>query len=382
MDDIDFSDLIPAQRSAGDAPFAPIASSQPSPHLAADGGTHEAAARVAFDAALPPADIDFSDLLPPDGAPQDIAFDDLVARPSPADFGTAMPQPGVYPDDGTAGSTFPSAVHKVGRAVAEGAQAGFGTAPIGFSPENREKYPRTYSTWQPFVAPIDFTLRAPGAVIGGAAAGAGELYKQLGGNEAWGNRLTRDLGVIGQGTLIESGALLPRAAEAIPRRAFSTPQYVEDVVAPDAPRRAAQSIIPPPDSPATAQMTARAASAIDHVIATEGSVVGAIRRDDLGPITIDWGEVGNPAKGFSDGWGVSHIIARRNLEGLDGERFVREVVPHVLAEGAIVARYGPQGGERVNIVLGNAQATLSLYRYRERETWLLTSFYLGKGGFR
>jgi hypothetical protein len=67
---------------------------------------------------------------------------------------------------------------------------------------------------------------------------------------------------------------------------------------------------------------------------------------------------------------------------LDGERFVREVVPRVLAEGAIAARYGREGTERVNVVLGNAQATLSLYRYGQRETWLLTSFELSIGGFR
>lgn len=41
-------------------------------------------------------------------------------------------------------------------------------------------------------------MRAATGVIGGASAGIGELYKQLGGNEAEGNRLTRDLIVLAQ----------------------------------------------------------------------------------------------------------------------------------------------------------------------------------------
>lgn len=90
-------------------------------------------------------------------------------------------------------------------AVSKGVQQGFGDQPVGFSLENRLKYPAMYLTWQPFVAPLDTLFRLPGAVIGGGASGLAELYRKAGGDEASANKLDRDLRVLGMGTLIESG---------------------------------------------------------------------------------------------------------------------------------------------------------------------------------
>lgn len=46
----------------------------------------------------------------------------------------------------------------------------------------------------------------------------------------------------------------------------------------------------------------------------------------------------------------------------------------VIAHGESGEIYGPKGGERVNISHGGHTAVLSLYRYGNRQTWLLTGW--------
>lgn len=104
-------------------------------------------------------------------------------------------------------------------AAGRGTAQGFGDAPVGFSAENREKYPLTYRTWQPFIAPLDVAARLSGAAIGGLAAAGAETYRQLGGDPAWANRLERDFNGLGQGALIESGMRSSGAAARRPRDA-------------------------------------------------------------------------------------------------------------------------------------------------------------------
>ena len=70
----------------------------------------------------------------------------------------------------------------------------------------------------------------------------------------------------------------------------------------------------------------------------------------------------------------SHIIARRDLEGRGGERFAREAVPEILARGKLDRICGPPTGRRADIVFRGNRAVLSLYRFEERETWVLSGF--------
>ena len=100
----------------------------------------------------------------------------------------------------------------------------------------------------------------------------------------------------------------------------------------------------------------------------------AMVRDDVGEITFDWGNPGTPGRSYLDGHGFSHIIARRDLEGRDGERFAREAVPEILARGKLDRIYGPPNGRRADIVFRGNRAVLSLYRFEERETWVLSGF--------
>lgn len=89
--------------------------------------------------------------------------------------------------------------------VISGAKRGFGEQPLGIDPEKALAAPGLYTQLQPFVAPIDFALRAPGAVVGGVSALAGQMYRGLGANENEAARLERDLFTMGQSALLEGG---------------------------------------------------------------------------------------------------------------------------------------------------------------------------------
>lgn len=89
--------------------------------------------------------------------------------------------------------------------IISGAKRGFGEQPLGIDPEKALAAPGLYTQLQPFVAPIDFALRAPGAVVGGVSALAGQMYRGLGANENEAARLERDLFTMGQSALLEGG---------------------------------------------------------------------------------------------------------------------------------------------------------------------------------
>ncbi len=117
----------------------------------------------------------------------------------------------------------------------------------------------------------------------------------------------------------------------------------------------------------------RGREAMEKVIAEQTDVFAAMRREDLGDISFYWGKPGDPKKDFEGGFGVSHIIAKRNAEGQDGEAIAKKMV-EVIARGEVARRYGPPKWERVDIAHGEYTAVLSLYKYEEKETWLLTGW--------
>ena len=99
-------------------------------------------------------------------------------------------------------------------------------------------------------------------------------------------------------------------------------------------------------------------------------------RDDVGEITFDYGTPGTPGKRYREGFGFSHIVARRDLEGGGGEQFAREVLPEILARGRLWRIHGPPNGRRAEIVYRGDMAVLSLYRHEDRETWVLSGYKL------
>ena len=112
---------------------------------------------------------------------------------------------------------------------------------------------------------------------------------------------------------------------------------------------------------------AKGNEAIGRVLQESASVPAAMTHPELGAITFDWGEPGDPAKDYEGGWGVSHVLARH------GEAVVKEI-PKAIASGKIARQYGPPSGQRVDISDGTHTAVLSLHRFGKRETWLLTGW--------
>lgn len=112
--------------------------------------------------------------------------------------------------------------------------------------------------------------------------------------------------------------------------------------------------------------------AMEKVIAQQTDVLDAMFRPDVGSISFYWG---TPGKGprLKGGSGVSHLIARRNAEGQNGEAVAHKMV-EVLAYGKIGPEYGPEGGQHRNVSYDGHTAVLSLYRFGNRETWLLTGW--------
>ncbi len=112
--------------------------------------------------------------------------------------------------------------------------------------------------------------------------------------------------------------------------------------------------------------------AMEKVIAQQTDVLDAMFRPDVGSISFYWG---TPGKGprLKGGSGVSHLIARRNAEGQNGEAVARKMV-EVLAYGQMGPEYGPPGGQHRNVSHDGHTAVLSLYRFGSRETWLLTGW--------
>lgn len=113
--------------------------------------------------------------------------------------------------------------------------------------------------------------------------------------------------------------------------------------------------------------------AIEKVIKEKTDVRDAMYRPDLGGISFYWGEPGTPEKGFKNGYGISHLIARRDLEDGTGQA-VAQKMAEVIAKGDITRRYGPANGERANIEYDGHTAVMSLYKQGNRETWLLTGW--------
>lgn len=113
-----------------------------------------------------------------------------------------------------------------------------------------------------------------------------------------------------------------------------------------------------------------ALASLNQVVSTHGSVARGARNTELGWVTLDWGQAGDPARDFAGGHGISHIVAQR---GEDAARGVIEAI----VRGRVVRRYGPPGGTRADISDGQATAVVSLFRHGNKETWLLTGWKEG-----
>lgn len=96
-------------------------------------------------------------------------------------------------------------------------------------------------------------------------------------------------------------------------------------------------------------------------------------RDDTGNIDFVWGREGTGTK-FKHGYGLAHIIAKRNSENGNGIETAKKLV-EVIAKGTEVERQESQNGDgeaRLKIHYDGYTAVLSLSR--DKNTWLLTGW--------
>jgi hypothetical protein len=92
--------------------------------------------------------------------------------------------------------------------------------------------------------------------------------------------------------------------------------------------------------------------------------------------SASWQALPATAREISEGgFGLQHIVAKRSaVDGINGNDWVRERLPEVLARGHLVRLSGPGIGRRSEIVLGRDRVLLSLMRDGRRETWVVTGY--------
>jgi len=129
----------------------------------------------------------------------------------------------------------------------------------------------------------------------------------------------------------------------------------------------------PPQSEAEANLR-KGVDAVNQILADRTKVIkGAMYRPEVGSVTFEWGNPGDPNKAFRAGYGIGHILARRALVGgMKPEEAIASLI-ETIAYGDASAPYGGEGDTRVQITEGNNIVVLSLARHGKRETWAITS---------
>lgn len=103
----------------------------------------------------------------------------------------------------------------------------------------------------------------------------------------------------------------------------------------------------------------------------------AMYRKGLGEVSFKLGETGDASKNYKGGWGLNHIVAKRNGEGLNGFDVVIKLV-EVIAKGEIEKEVAAK--KTLHISFDGYEAVLSKDFNGEEETWLLTGWQKNKPG--
>lgn len=208
----------------------------------------------------------------------------------------------------------------------------------------------------------DLGLRALAAAGEGGISGFGQLLREAGVSQGGARRAERDLRA-GLTALGLGGAAAPMALSQVPTavgvRRTKPPMFKPAAVRP---------ILRQPSSDEDFRFE------IEHVLDTGESSIGQLWNPHVGPIRIDLGFPGEGPK-FEGGFGLSHIAAKRTaVDRMDGNRFVRERLPQVLARGKLQEFQDKGTRRRAILDLGGDRAVLRLFRDNQRETWVLTGF--------
>lgn len=106
--------------------------------------------------------------------------------------------------------------------------------------------------------------------------------------------------------------------------------------------------------------------AIEHLLKEKkGHVPGAFYKEGLGDIDLPYG------RGGKKGFGLAHIIERRNEDGKDGLEFVKKL-PEIIREGRVEEREGFPG--RKYIVHDKSEVVVRLEWDGVSRNWVLTAY--------
>lgn len=152
----------------------------------------------------------------------------------------------------------------------------------------------------------------------------------------------------------------------------------KSVIQPESPQRERVEAMPPvaaekkrdPFGPAYTEFSGKSAEAIEHLMRVrEGHVPAAFHKEGLGDIDLPWGRSGKK------GYGLAHIIERREQLGMDGEAFIRSL-PDLIREGRVEIR--PNYPGRAYIVSEKAEASIRLEWDGKRRNWVVTAYPFNK----
>lgn len=104
-----------------------------------------------------------------------------------------------------------------------------------------------------------------------------------------------------------------------------------------------------------------------------GYVPGAIYKKGIGLIDFVWGVAGE--SGTEKGYGLAHIIRRRNEQGINGVKFVKQI-PSIIKYGTV---YNPPDvRDRVYVESEDKQAVIRLDWNNQERQWLVTAYVKNK----
>jgi len=112
----------------------------------------------------------------------------------------------------------------------------------------------------------------------------------------------------------------------------------------------------------------RGRAAIANVLATHRDAVDAMTARGLGAVSFVWGKAGH-GKAFRQGFGLAHVIARREAEGLDAYSLIHRI-PEVLAHGT----GAPDGRRGYAFELGGERVVLAQGGSGPEGHWVLTAY--------
>ena len=110
--------------------------------------------------------------------------------------------------------------------------------------------------------------------------------------------------------------------------------------------------------------------AIDKLLKEKrGYVPKAIYKHGIGDIDFVWGEAGE--RGTGEGYGLSHIIRRRNEENFDGYKFTKSI-PSIIKHGKIYK--DPRFDTRIYVETKDKSASIRLDWNGEDKIWLVSAW--------